>query len=331
MLLFHLHRHALRRDGLDMFRKELRDGLRILVRHQTHRNLRMRLARNDRLRPFADVAAPDAVHVQARTDAHALQRRETLLACERLHTQAAHIFLRIVRCPAQHLPVFPAQLDHVVVEALDGDVAILVDQRIDHLAERVDRIVDRAAVVARVKVFLRPLDRNLHVGDAAHAAVDGRDLLVEHRRVGNQDDVAGQQLLVCLDPFRECRRAHFLLTFKDELDVVAELPGTHQIFERLDVHERLALVVIRTACVDGSVADLRLKGRGDPQVERIDRHHVVVAVDQDGRQFRIDQLFTVDHRMSGGLHDLGLVGAGSQQQLGQALGTTVHVGLVRFF
>ena len=291
----------------------------------------MCLARNDRLRPFADVAAPDAVHVEARTDANTLQRREALLARERLHAQAVHVFLRIVRRPAQHLPVLPAELDHVVVEALDGDVAVIVDQRIDHLAERVDRIVDRTAVVTRVQVLLRSFDRDLHVGDAAHAAVDGRDLLVEHRRVGDQDDVAGQQFLVRLDPFRERRRTHFFLTFEDELDVVPELPSTNQIFESLDVHERLALVVIRTPRIDGPVADLRLEGRGDPQVERIDRHHVVVAVDQDGRQLRIDQLFAVDHRVSGRLHDLGLVGPGSQQQLGQTLGTTIHVGLVCFF
>ena len=134
-----------------------------------------------------------------------------------------------------------------------------------------------------------------------------------------------------LDPFRERRRTHFFLAFKDELDVVTEPAGADQIFKSLDMHERLALVVIRASCIDGSVADLRLEGRRDPQVERIDRHHIVVAVDQHGRQLGIEYLFTVDHRMSGGLHDLGLVGAGSQQQLGQALGTTVHVGLVRFF
>ena len=55
-------------------------------------------------------------------------------------------------------------------------------------------------------------------------------------------------------------------------------------FDRLEVHEDLALVVGRPARVDLAVADRGLERRRLPQVERIDRLHVVVAVEEDRRR-----------------------------------------------
>ena len=181
--------------------------------------------------------------------------------------------------------------------------------------------------MARVQVLVRACDLDFHVADAAHAAIDGRNLLVEHRSVRDQDDVAGKQALVRLDPFREGGGAHLFLTFKNEFDVVPELPGAHQILKSLDMHERLALVVVCPAGVDGAVTDLRLEGVRLPEFQRIDGHDVVVAIDQDRRRFGIEFLFPEYNRVPGGLID----GAGLFQQFDQPFGATVHVRLVGGF
>ena len=61
---------------------------------------------------------------------------------------------------------------------------------------------------------------------------------------------------------------------------------------------------------------------------RIDRHHVVVAVDQHGFGLRIDDLLGIDHRIPGRGHHLGTVGAGLDQCSGEELGAALHVGFM---
>jgi hypothetical protein len=69
--------------------------------------------------------------------------------------------------------------------------------------------------------------------------------------------------------------------------------------DRLEVHEHLPLVVGRPARVDLAVADGRLEGRRLPQLERIDRLHVVVAVEEDGRRTLGAEPLGVDDGMPG--------------------------------
>ena len=109
---------------------------------------------------------------------------------------------------------------------------------------------------------------------------------------------------------------------------MGELAAAHQIFKGLYVHEQLALVVVGPAAPDGAVMDLRIKGVVVPLVQRLHRLDVVVAVDQHGTGFRVNDLLAEDDRMAGGLADAGLVGARFEQQVGEGLGAKIHVGLV---
>ena len=67
-------------------------------------------------------------------------------------------------------------------------------------------------------------------------------------------------------------------TYVDGQPIFRSEPG----FNALDVRERLAFVVGRTAGVDVAIASRGLEGRGLPKIERIGGLHVVVAVYQDG-------------------------------------------------
>ena len=131
-----------------------------------------------------------------------------------------------------------------------------------------------------------------------------------------------------LDPGRQGGAADLFFPFKEELDIVRELSAAHQVLKSLDVHEQLALVVVGTATPDGAVVHLRIEGIVLPHVQRLDRLNVVVAVNQHGLRFGIDDLLAEDDRMAGGLADARLVRARFKQQVGEGLGAAVHVGLV---
>ena len=96
---------------------------------------------------------------------------------------------------------------------------------------------------------------------------------------------AFSSLLVGLDEVVQVGAADFFFAFEDQLDVHRQAAVLLQVrFDGLEVHEHLALVVGRAARVDLAVADRRLERRRLPQVERIDRLHVVVAVEENGRR-----------------------------------------------
>ena len=79
----------------------------------------------------------------------------------------------------------------------------------------------------------------------------------------------------------------------------------------------LALVVGRAAREDPVADDDRLERRRRPQVERVDRLDVVVAVDDDRRGVRRVEPVGVDDRVAAGLADLDVLEAGRGQGVGQ--------------
>ena len=108
---------------------------------------------------------------------------------------------------------------------------------------------------------------------------------------------AASSSLCALTKSSRLRGADFLFAFEDDLDVDRQPAVLLQVrLDRLEVHEHLALVVGRAARVDLAVADRRLERRRLPQVERIDRLHVVVAVEQDRRRALGAEPVAVDDR-----------------------------------
>ena len=124
-------------------------------------------------------------------------------------------------------------------------------------------------------------------------------------------------------------RAHFFFAFEDEFDVMFQQVVLHNILECLGLDERLALVVVGSACPNASVAHLSLEWFAFPKFERFCGHNVVVTVDEHRFGIGIYHLFAVNHRIPIRRHHLGTVYSGHQQQLFPPFGATLHVGFVR--
>ena len=132
-----------------------------------------------------------------------------------------------------------------------------------------------------------------------------------------------------LDEVVEIRGADFLLAFEDDLDVHRQAAVLLQVrLDRLEVHEDLPLVVGRAARVNLAVADGRLERRRLPEVERIDRLHVVVAVEEDRRRARRAKPVAVHDREARRLDQPDILQADAPHLLRRPLGATLHVVLV---
>ena len=135
-------------------------------------------------------------------------------------------------------------------------------------------------------------------------------------------------------PGGEGRAAHFLFALEDELHVVPEESLLEQELESLQVHEQLALVVVRAAGVDRFLPGGRVLGEDRleriraPLLQRLRRLHVVVAVHEHRLRGAGHGLDAVDDGVARGLVHGGLVGAGREEEFRQAAGAAVHVGLV---
>ena len=153
-----------------------------------------------------------------------------------------------------------------------------------------------------MQVALRPAQIDLEVDEAAQAVADRRDAAIEHRRIGDDDDVRRQFVLVRLDEVVEIRGADFFLPLEDDAHVDGQPAVLLEVrFDGLEVHEDLALVVGGPARVDLAVAHGRLERRGVPELQRIDRLHVVVAVEEDGRRAFGAEPVAVDDGIAGRL------------------------------
>jgi hypothetical protein len=111
------------------------------------------------------------------------------------------------------------------------------------------------------------------------------------------------------------------LALDEELDVERQAAILLQVrLDRLDVHEHLPLVVGGAARVDLTVAHGCLEGWGGPQVDRVDRLHVVVPVEQDRRlAWRVEPV-AVDNRVPGCLDEPDILHAHLAQRIGSPLG-----------
>ena len=93
----HLNLYIIRSDSLEMLCEESSYCLAVLVRHKSHRNLRMSDRRKHGLRTFTDVTTPDAVHVKTRTDAGTLKSRITRLTLDLIDIKEFLILIHIER------------------------------------------------------------------------------------------------------------------------------------------------------------------------------------------------------------------------------------------
>ena len=86
-----LNVHRRRADCLELFRNQAEDFLRILIRHETHGDLRAGCAWHDGFAPLALVAAGEAVDLERRPRGTLLVGREAFFAKEGLHASRSKI------------------------------------------------------------------------------------------------------------------------------------------------------------------------------------------------------------------------------------------------
>ena len=165
------------------------------------------------------------------------------------------------------------------------------------------------------------------IGQPAQAGGERRQIGREHASVAHQHDVAGQQFTVLLQEGGQARRADFLLSFQYEFHIMAQLPRTHHVLERLQLNHALPLVVVRTTGIHFSVAHFRFERRTDPQFQRIGRHHVIMPVNQHRGRVGRHPLFGIHQRIARRRHQPRLVSPGLQQQRPPPFGASLHVGL----
>ena len=181
------------------------------------------------------------------------------------------------------------QVLHAVVEAGNGDVAVVVMQAAENTGQHPDRVLRAAAEDAGMQIAVGGLDLDLVIDEPAQRGGDRRRVLVPHAGVADQREVGLQVGLVLLEERHEVLRADFFLALDDDGDVDRQrsrhrLPGA----AGLDEGHQLPLVVLGAARDDdlaavGMVGHDRLERRTVPQVQRIDRLHIVMAVEQHVR------------------------------------------------
>jgi len=89
---------------------------------------------------------------------------------------------------------------------------------------------------------------------------------------------------VRLEKFCEVRAADFLLAFDDEREVAGQGSAGFEIgLDSLEMHEVLAFVVHAAAGVNRAALDARRERRRLPQIKRLRRLHVVMAVNHEVR------------------------------------------------
>ena len=197
---------------------------------------------------------------------------------------------KFLRRQAEVLPLLLhgiGQFFHAIIEAGDGDPAVMVMYGGDDAGKHANGILRGAPEQPRMEVAVGSLDPDLVIEEAAQRRGDGRRLGIPHAGVADERDVGGKLAAMGLDPGRQMLGAALFLALDQERDVERQrsrhrLPGP----ARLDEGHHLAFVVggaardNRLAAV-GKGRDPRLERRRLPQIERIDRLHVVVTVKHD--------------------------------------------------
>ena len=147
----------------------------------------------------------------------------------------------------------------------------------------------------------------------------------DHQRLAGQfPGVLGQEVIERLG-------ADLFLAFDQEIHIAGQIvSGLQPGLDRVDVSQMLALVVADAAGINIAAHPARLKGRRRPEVERIRRLHIVVAVNEECRFFRVGMRgLGHHHRGAGGLAEFRLQ-AGLEAAGDQPFATASHViGMIR--
>ena len=175
----------------------------------------------------------------------------------------------------------------VVPDALDRQVAPLVDERREQAGETRDRVGDRPAGHARVHRTVERAQLDVGRGEAAQRVRESRDADLPVARVREDEHVAAQLGAVRFEEREEGRRADLLLTLDQHAHVARQRArGLQPRRHRVRVRDPTRLVVGAAAAVQAAPALRRLEGCALPVLDDAGRLHVVVRVQEHGRRVR---------------------------------------------
>ena len=131
-----------------------------------------------------------------------------------------------------------------VVEAVHQNMPIGAAQRVENHHQRVDRVLHRAAIHARMQIAIRAAHVDLHAAAAAQADQNCRLGLAPLPAIRAEREIAGQQLAVRSYEIGDLRAADLLLAFEEEFDIHRQRArALQQRLDRQDRREHIALVV----------------------------------------------------------------------------------------
>src|SRR5439155_26025385 len=134
-----------RKPRRDLVAEGLLDLLRILAFDQTEGDLCGSLRRDHGFRALAGIAADDAVDVAGRTRGYLLDQQAILFAGR---DREADWLQERLRREVEVLPLrqnIRRQILHAVVEAGNGDAAVVVEQAAEDVGQHADRVARAAA------------------------------------------------------------------------------------------------------------------------------------------------------------------------------------------
>ncbi len=164
-----------------------------------------------------------------------------------------------------------------------------------------DRVDGQAAVKTRMQIAIGAGQHDLFGGDPAQRDGDGGRRAVPHSGVANERDIGFQLFGVLGEKGRQRRRSRLLLAFEQHGDMTRRPAELLEGAAGLEKGHELAFVVAGAAGDDlfalRSSLEFRLERRIAPEVQRVDRLDVIMAVEQNMRRLAARCLDVADdHR-----------------------------------
>ncbi len=182
------------------------------------------------------------------------------------------------------------QFADAVIEAWNGDRTIRLVHRRQDVGEHVDRIARRTAEQPGVQIAVGASQPDLLIDETAQRRRDRRRLPIPHAGVAHEGQIAFELLGILANEVEQVLGPALLLALDHHRDVERKRAG-HRLKRAacLDEGHGLAFVVAGAAGDDdfppaGERLDPRFERRRLPQFERIDRLHIVVAVEENARR-----------------------------------------------
>ena len=283
---------------------------RVLVGDEAEGQLDERVARHDRLVAVALVAAADPVDLGGRPGADPLQRR---VAASPSSARDCATFEELA--PRRPAPWRTAPARRRSARGRRRRSRAPAPVRASSCSAATSRAMPVAGFgtappnTPECRSRSGPWKLTVQADHAAHAGDRARDVGGDHAGVGDDDDVAVEPVAVLGEQRPRSSASRTPPRPRHELQVTAGAvaPGGGEVRAQAEqVEQQLALVVGRAAGPQHVAVDRRVERVGVPQLERVDRLHVVVrrTPGRSGASGVVARPLGVDGRQPGGRPDL---------------------------